>query len=423
MAFGHDPYIYIGFNTFHILPNHDKDKKSWNHNPDAWQSDRDNELRDGYGGKSWRFNPIVKTYDPEGGMESELVPARVFHRAHLAWWMSQYRLGGFRLDSINNIGNYDFVREFRSDAYKHFHQLYDTSGSHNDRFIIIGEELAMPIDMVKGPSKCVDSLWNERFQERLRAAIVGQGKDDDMYWTVRKMIDCTELRFWKNGKEQHLESGGQVINYITSHDTEGDRKQRLWNYLDDWGITQNADKAQRCKLAFACLLTSLGIPMIFAGEEFCDEGDNKFKHPYKQRDPVNWRRKPQKWRSGIFECVARLVELRKSHPALTNLKKGSVDFIHHDDSEGRQIFAWLRGTDPTNMVVVVANFSNQRPSVKKYKIKGWEILEQHRPTGMVWFNAITGKKALDAGEAPLEPWDVKVYDLRREPQSTSPDLQ
>jgi hypothetical protein len=29
-------------------------------------------------------------------------------------------------------------------------------------------------------------------------------------------------------------------------------------------------KEERTKLAFVCLLTAVGIPMIFAGEEFCD---------------------------------------------------------------------------------------------------------------------------------------------------------
>lgn len=56
----------------------------------------------------------------------------------------------------------------------------------------------------------------------------------------------------------------QAIIYITSHDIMGGHYERLYNFLDKVGIVE---KEQRAKLAFTCLLTEFGIPMIFAGEE------------------------------------------------------------------------------------------------------------------------------------------------------------
>jgi pullulanase len=82
--------------------------------------------------------------------------------------------------------------------------------------------------------------------------------------------------------------GLQAINYITSHDDDGYRKQRLYNFLNDNGIYD----VERCaKLAFACFLTAVGIPMIFASEEFCDQMDLPLSS--KQVDPVNYKRKAQ----------------------------------------------------------------------------------------------------------------------------------
>ena len=409
MAFGHDPFAYTCFNTFHLQP---KPKYEDNHNPDVFQSGGQG-LRAAFGGNSWRYLRYIKTYNPQGGKDALLGPARVFHRAHLAWWMHRFKLSGFRLDSLNNIGNWDFIREWYSDAYGHFRNVHP--GRSDEHFLVIGEELSMPLGMIQDSPKCVDALWNERFRERVRAVIVGQAFGDNWNWTVKKMIDCTEDNFgWDEGKKDwkyHFQSGKEAINYITSHDTEGDRKDRLWNYLDDWGITQHKDKAQRCILAFTCLLTSVGIPMIFAGEEFCDEGDNAFVHPYKQRDPVNWERlkgDENKWRKELFECVARLVDLRKSEPALTNLKKGSTSFIYHNEDGGRQVWAWVRGKDPKPKVVVVVNFSDVDFSNAEYEINSFPDSR-----GLGWKEVITGKPAPNAGKEPLKPWDAKVYAVAR----------
>jgi len=53
-------------------------------------------------------------------------------------------------------------------------------------------------------------------------------------------------------------------------------------------------REKRIKLAFVCLLTAVGIPMILAGEEFADEHDffnpdgNVAQSGGKQVDPVNF---------------------------------------------------------------------------------------------------------------------------------------
>jgi hypothetical protein len=36
-------------------------------------------------------------------------------------------------------------------------------------------------------------------------------------------------------------------------------------------------KGEHTKLAFVCLLTAVGIPMIFAGEEFCDPKRERYR--------------------------------------------------------------------------------------------------------------------------------------------------
>jgi len=150
--------------------------------------------------------------------------------------------------------------------------------------------------------------------------------------------------------------------------------------------------------------------MIFAGEEFCDEGDRKFVHPDKQKDPINWERVNDGWRADLFGCVSRLVKLRTSSSALVNLDKVSTDFINSDTARNGRIQAWVRKSDSDdNKVVVVANFSNELFD-QGYNVTRWPS----KPDRKYWYDVIANIRADNAGHEILKPWDVKVYELRSE---------
>jgi pullulanase len=92
------------------------------------------------------------------------------------------------------------------------------------------------------------------------------------------MIDCRLMGF---------SDGAQAVNYVGSHDVGSFRSERLSNFLQNNGIFATEE---RIKLAFACLLTAVGVPMIFAGDEFADQHDLKVDNAHKQTDPVNYSR-------------------------------------------------------------------------------------------------------------------------------------
>jgi pullulanase len=379
MAFGHDPYAYIAFKQFHIVTYDPKNPSPFVElsNPDTWESHGQGP-RNGYGGNLWRYIQTVETYDPETGHVKSVNPSWSFHKAHLHRWLLDFGASGFRLDSINNVANYNFIKSYKDCAW----------GLHNgaaDTFIVIGEELSVPKDLLT--SGTLNALWNEPFQGRLRSALLGESSGDDFEWTVRKMIDCTQDGFT---------DGAQAVNYITSHDVGGFRKERLYNFLANNQVT---DIERRAKLAFACLLTSVGIPMIFAGEEFCDEMDLDVDH--KQTDPVNYERKSQDWRGRVFDYVAELVNLRKNCPALG---VDDTSFIHVDESRGGKILAWVRGT--SNPIVVVANFTDEDTPGERYYVPNWPDRDRND------WREITQNRSVPAewvGNEPLEHWEAKVY--------------
>jgi len=258
----------------------------------------------------------------------------------------------------------------------------------------VGEDLSVPLALVH--QNRLDGLWNEHFKQILRRVILGKSVDGESFETsVRKLIDCRLLGF---------RDGTQAVNYLTSHDVGGYGNERLYNYLTSNGV---ANAEERIKLAFVCLMTAVGIPMILAGEEFADQHDLSVSDS-KQVDPVNYGRMDEAWRRRVFEYVARLTRFRTTADALA---VNDVVFIHVDFEAGKRVLVWRRGYGEM-IVVVVANFSAYgTPNVPgaEYVIpnfpeapfkKCWKEITQDRVVTEEW-----------VGREPIFPWEAKVYGL------------
>lgn len=390
MAFGtRGPLENINFPEFHV------DAQLSPADPETQQSGGQG-TRDGFGGRLWRYIRAVPGYDPVTGVAGTVVPARQFMKACLLRWMADFAIDGIRIDSVNNIANWDFVQEYKDLARRTWEERGGSAGT----FIVVGEELSVPIALLT--QNRLDGLWNEDFKRMVRNAILGRNdeKEPSFEWSVRRMIDCRLIGF---------SDGAQAVNYVGSHDVEGFRNERLFNFLQNNGIVFTEE---RIKLAFACLLTAVGIPMIFAGDEFADEHDLSVAHPAKQRDAVNYGRVDEPFRRRIFEYVARLVKFRTAEIALS---VNDTDFIHADFTDGKRVIVWRRGAaGSARQVVVVANFSDfvtagaGSPGAE-YRVPNWPAT----PPGRKW-REITQERDVPAewvGREPIFAWEAKVYAL------------
>jgi pullulanase len=388
------------------------------------------------------------TYDPISDAVKEISPARQHMLTALRRWMQDFQIDGIRLDSVENVANWDFIREFKDAAREQFRQRYPAAGAAaNAKFLVVGEELEMPPELLT--TQRLDGVWNERFQGLVRAALLGESADGLSFEdTVRRAIDCRI--------ERVFDDGARAINYLTSHDVEGRRKERLYTLMQGAvslasseplfdrralereirdriraeGREPNADelrerasqvmlhraRLRRIKLGFVCLLTAVGIPMILAGEEFGDQHDlfdsrgNVTHQGGKQVDPVNFSRFDHPDRRDLFEYVRRLVHLRTSHHALS---VNDTRFIHVDFNAGKRVLVWTRGTDD-DPVVVVANFSdyttpNALGPGAEYFVPNWPSI----PAGRHWFEATQGRHVKTGGHdrEAIFAWEAKVYHL------------
>jgi pullulanase len=412
MAFGREEaYEHIDFPNFFIAyPDEDPS------DPDALTSirgDGTRAVRNGFGSALFRYAKFVHAYDPISGQVKPIAPARQLMFTYLTRWARDFHIDGIRMDSVENVANWDFVGDFKDLGHRLFQQRWNEQESDStkasDHFLVVGEELSLAFDLLK--QRRLDALWNDAFRVYVRAAIVGENADGEpsFEWTVRKAIDCRNIGF---------ASGLQAVNYITSHDVEQYRRERLFTMLRNF-----SEQEKRIKLAFVCLLTAVGIPMILAGEEFADQHDLFDEHGWvtqsggKQIDPVKFSRLTDRgdpdepMRRRIFNYVARLVKFRTGNEALA---VDDTEFIHVDFTAGKRVLVWKRGGPSEDPVVVVANFSdfvttNASSPGAEYRVSNWPLT----PPGRQW-REVTQERFVPqeyVGREPIFPWEAKVYAL------------
>jgi 1,4-alpha-glucan branching enzyme len=251
----------------------------------------------------------------------ETSPARRFIGDTVRYWVSEYHLDGIRYDAARQIGNYDFMGWITQEAK----QAAGPKPFYNIAEYIPDEPSITNMD---GP---MDGCWHDSFYHTVLPHVLGE------------TFDLERLKDVLDPRRQGYLGATNVVNYLTNHDHN--------HVMADLGDRDIFDEAafRRKKLGVALLLTAVGIPMIWMGEEF---GEYK----YKTIDPnkIDWTLLSHDLNKGLFEYYKGLISLRKENSALyTN----NIEFFYeHPDAK---VFAYTRWNDEGSRVVVVANFSDQ----------------------------------------------------------------
>jgi len=410
MAFSkNNPYLAVACDDFFIL-----DPSQAKSDPDAHNSrgKDDNNLRNGYGASLFRYAKMLRGYDPISGKVQTISPGRQLMKTALTRWMNDFHIDGLRLDSIENVYNWDFIQEYKDLARELNRLRFAVQGASGaeERFLVVGEELSEPKALLS--QQRLDGLWHQSFKDYIRMALIGRHHESEPWnfaETVRKAIDCRRFGY---------SDLTQAILYLTSHDVEGYRNERLYNFFQENGVS---DCEKRFKLAFTCLLTAVGIPMILAGDEFADQHNlfdakgNVNQEGGKQVDPVHFGRLADPWRKNVKDYVSRLIKFRTSYDALA---VNDTDFLHVDLNDNKRVLVWRRGRPNSDkQVVVVANFSdfitsNAESPGAEYFVHNWPAT----PPGKHWYEVSQNdaKRLVDSnrvGREPIYSWEAKVYVL------------
>ncbi|MBQ1509991.1 MAG: glycogen debranching protein GlgX [Selenomonadaceae bacterium] len=287
-------------------------------------------------------------------------------RGCLRYWVCDYHVDGFRFDLASILGrsqegepldNPPLLEELAHDPV-----LADA--------ILIAEawDAAGLYQVGTFPAYGRWAEWNGRYRDDMRRFLKG----DDGYANIA----AARIAGSEDIYNRHRRGDHASVNFITCHDgftlwdlysynekhneangwenTDGANDNYSWNCGVEGETEDEEIIALRKKLvknAAAVLLLSRGIPMLLAGDEFCNTqyGNN---NPYCQDNKISW----LDWtllekNRDIYEFFRSMIAFRKDHPVLRNASKGVPEGFPPVSLHG--VHAWQFDASHENRVVCV----------------------------------------------------------------------
>jgi 1,4-alpha-glucan branching enzyme len=258
-------------------------------------------------------------------------PAKRFINDSIRYWIHEYQIDGVRFDAAKQINNFEALESF----------VYNSRQMSELKPFFTVAEYIPPSPVITEPFGPVESCWNDSFMYAMVEYLSGEAANLEK---MKDAIDPQRLGF---------KGATSVTNYLANHD-----QNRLLRKLGEKGIL--GDEAfLRAKLGALILLTAVGVPMIWMGEEFGEhvpmsEGSNK----------INWTLLENEANKNLFEYYKNLIKLRKTNSAFHT---PNIEFFF-EDSESN-VLAFERFDDRGNVAVIIVNFSDD--DLESYEVNNF----------------------------------------------------
>jgi len=266
---------------------------------------------------------------------------RQYIRDSILMWLQEYRIDGIRWDSTFYTRTSDWGDN--PEGWSLMQWINDDVRASQPWKLMIAEDMQGNPWITKTTGEGgagFGAQWSAGFVHPIRAAIEAPNDASRDMFAVR---DAIQERF--NG------DAFQRVIYTESHDEVANGRQRVPETI--WpGNAGSYFSRKRSTLGAALAMTSPGIPMIFQGQEFLEDGW------FADTDPLDWT-KLQTY-AGIRLLYRDLVRLRRNLDGVSRGLKGQhLNIFHVNDSDKVIAFhRWDQG-GPEDDVVIVANFANQ----------------------------------------------------------------
>lgn len=293
------------------------------------------------GGQIYFQTPDVQT--PWGSQADFTSPdVRQYFLDSTVLWLDEYRIDGFRMDAT------DFMNIFPQEAegwslMQEFNDLIDNRAS--DKFSLaeqLPDDAAVTTPTSSGGAG-FDSQLHDYFVDTLRQEILDAAFGDPEMWKIADIID---------GSGQFLQKR-RVVNYIESHDEAWPESggTRLVKLIDTTAPYNDEFAKGRTKFGYGVLFCAQGIPMILQGTEWLEPtdfgaGDSS------GADRINWNKKSAN--KNIFRYFRDLIHVKRDNDALDATE--GIQVFHQNETGN--VIAWQRFDSNGNVLVCIANFSN-----------------------------------------------------------------
>jgi 1,4-alpha-glucan branching enzyme len=259
----------------------------------------------------------------------------------LTMWIQEYRIDGFRWDSVSNIYNTDNgTGTYLPDGWTLLQNANVQTVNDNPAFVNIAEDLtgnATVTAPINQAGAGFASQWNGNFVSPMRAQLTLTSDSEVNMETIASSIGQAF-----NGVFT------QNLNYTESHNEVTDGGQRLTTLIDPSAPTSWL-ALKKSTLGAAILFTSPGVPMIFQGQEFVEN------EPLAVNMPLQWSLATEF--ASIRKLWATLAAARQNTSGKTpNLAGDGLNIYQVDDTN--KLIAYQRfDSQIPGTVVVIANFT------------------------------------------------------------------
>ncbi|MFL6248000.1 MAG: alpha-amylase family glycosyl hydrolase [Thermoanaerobaculia bacterium] len=231
-----------------------------------------------------------------------------------------------------------------------------------------------------------NTQWSAKFVHTLRRAVI---EGEDQHRNLREVVEAIEQRYAGDSFARTI--------YTESHDEVRNGRARVPQDVDP----QNAGgwfARKRSTLGAAIALTAPGIPMLFQGQEFAEDGW------FEAERMLAWGKLTRF--PGIHALYRDLIRLRRNWFDHTRGLRGDHVRCHHVN-DGDKVLAYLRWgfAEPRDETVVLANFAN----------RGYDGYRIGLPRPGLWrvrFNSDWQGYSPDFGNAPS--FDASAEEIPRD---------
>ncbi|MBC7659920.1 MAG: alpha amylase C-terminal domain-containing protein [Chitinophagaceae bacterium] len=274
---------------------------------------------------------------------------RSYIRDNALMWLNEYHLDGLRFDGTKFMRTLDGTTDL-AEGWGLMRWISDEVKKSQPWKILIAEDFGagdVITRMTSAGGAGFDTQWSGEFMHPIRDALIAA---NDSGRDMNQVAYSISQKF--NGQAT------QRVIYTESHDEVANGQSRVPEAI--WpGNAQSYPSQKRSTLGAAITMTSPGIPMIFEGQEFLEDGW------FDDKDPVDWSKSTQ--HSGITALYRDLIHLRRNwYNNTRGLLGDNVNVFHVNDQ--KKVLAYHRFDQggPGDDVIIVANFSSN--TYQNYRI-------------------------------------------------------
>ncbi len=315
---------------------------------------------------------------------------RSYLRDNVMYWLEDFHLDGQRMDGTKYIRKVDQFGPDIPEGWTLLQSINDSMNATQGGKISICEDLDNNAWLTKSTGAGgagFDAQWDAQFYWPVRTNLISANDSDRDMYAIKNAVLANY-----NG------DAFQRVVYTESHDEIANGQSRMPEAI--WpGNAASWYSKKRSTLGAAVVMTSPGIPMIFQGQEFLEDGY------FQDTDPLDWSKGTTF--AGIRALYKDLIALRKNTAGLTRGLSGQNTNVFHVNNSLKTLayHRWMNGGQRDDTVVVM-NFSNT-PRIG-YRIGmprdgQWKVRFNSDWNGYDSGFANTGAFDIDASYAT--PWD------------------